>query len=114
MSDASSQQSQSVPVNVYETSDALVVLAPLPGVMPDDIDVSLDGRTLRIRADMRTPAHKEYLVHEWHYGPYQRDVELPEGFGELGEASFGNGQLAVNVKRGAGGKTSIKPSFAGS
>ena len=30
---------QSVPVNVYETDGALVVVAPLPGVMADDIEI---------------------------------------------------------------------------
>ncbi len=100
---AAGAQPQSVPVNVYEAEEAVVVVAPLPGVMPDDVEVRVEGNELLIRASMRTMAQKDYLVHEWHYGPYHRSVELPPGYGGEGSASFGNGQLAVRVKRGGGG-----------
>ncbi len=95
--------SQSVPVNVYEATDALVVLAPLPGVMPEDVEVAVQGNTLSIKASMRTPAEKDYLVHEWHYGPYERTVEIPGGYAGPGEATLGNGQLAIRITRGTGG-----------
>ena len=65
-----------VPVNMYESDAAVVVVVPLPGVMPDNIDVVLSGRQLRISASMRSPAPKDYLLHEWHYGPFERTVEL--------------------------------------
>jgi HSP20 family protein len=91
---------QTVPVNMYETGEALVVVAALPGVMPDDVEVQVEAGRLRIFASMRSPAEKDYLVHEWHYGPYERVLELPEGYGSDAEASFGNGQLAVRVRRG--------------
>lgn len=90
---------QQVPVNMYEAEGAVVVVAPFPGVMEDDVHVSIDGRTLTLRAEMRTPAAKDYLLHEWHYGPWERTVEIPEGFGSTIETSFGNGQLAVRVLR---------------
>ena len=93
---------QTVPVNVYETENALVVVAPLPGVMPDDVEVVVEADRLRISAAMRTAAPKNYLVHEWHYGPYERTVEIPPGFGGELKGTFGNGQLVVHLGRGAG------------
>jgi HSP20 family protein len=90
---------QTVPVNMYEAEGAVVVVAPFPGVMEDDVQVSVEGNQLRIRAEMRTPAPKDYLLHEWHYGPWDRTVDLPDGFGPGYELSFGNGQLAVRVLR---------------
>ncbi|MDQ3681386.1 MAG: Hsp20/alpha crystallin family protein [Actinomycetota bacterium] len=96
-------ETMQVPVNVYEADEALVVVAPLPGVRPEDVDVSMVGTKLRIAASMRSAAAKDYLVHEWHYGPYEREVQVPEGFGGGGTATFGNGQLAIRLKRGAGG-----------
>lgn len=93
---------QQLPVNMYEATDAVVVVAPMPAVMADDIHISLEGRVLSISAECRTEAPKDYLLHEWHYGPYERTVELPEGYGGGGEGSFGNGQLAVRVLRGEG------------
>ncbi len=70
-----------VPVNVYEAGEALVVVAPLPGVRAEDVSVAVEGHQLRIAAAMRSPAAKDYLVHEWHYGPFERVVDLPDGFG---------------------------------
>ncbi len=99
-----------VPVNVYEAGEALVVVAPLPGVQAEDVTVSVEGDQLRIAAAMRSPAAKEYLVHEWHYGPFERVVDLPDGFGGGGTATFGNGQLAIRVTRGeGGGPIEVKP-----
>ena len=94
---------QRLPVNMYEASDAVVVVTPMPAVMADDLHVTIEGRTLRIAADCRTEAPKQYLLHEWHYGPYEREVELPEGFDGEAEGSFANGQLALRVRRGGGG-----------
>jgi HSP20 family protein len=94
---------QRLPVNMWETDNAVVVVTPMPAVMADDVDVVLEGCTLTIAADCRTEAPKDYLLHEWHYGPYERVLELPEGFGGEAEATFGNGQLALRVVRGDGG-----------
>ena len=99
-----------VPVNVYEAGEALVVVSPLPGVQAEDVNVSGEGDQLRITAAMRSPAAKEYLVHEWHYGPFERVVSLPDGFGGGGTATFGNGQLAIRLTRGqGGGPIEVKP-----
>jgi HSP20 family molecular chaperone IbpA len=93
---------QQVPVNMYETDEALVLVAPLPGVMPADVEVRVKGSTATITASMRTPAPKDYVLHEWHYGPYERAVDVPAGFAGGGDASFANGQLAVRLLRGDG------------
>ena len=100
---------QQVPVNMYEAQHALVIVAPLPGVMADDVEVTVEGRTVIIAAAMRTSAPKDYLLHEWHYGPYERRVEIPEGFGGGAEATFANGQLAVRILRGPTGATRTVP-----
>jgi HSP20 family molecular chaperone IbpA len=96
---------QHLPVNMFEASDAVVVVAPMPAVTAGDIRISVEGTQLRIEADCRTEAPKDYLLHEWHYGPYERTLDLPAGFAGGGEASFGNGQLAVRVLKGEGGGT---------
>jgi len=95
-----SSQPQPVPVNVYETDDAIVIVAPLPGVMASDIEITVGARQVRIWAEARSLAPKSYLRHEWHYGPYERTLELPEGFEGEPNASFGNGQLAFSIGRG--------------
>ena len=94
---------QAVPVNMYEAEQAIVLVAPLPGVMADDIEVVVEGRRATISAAMRTSAPKDYLLHEWHYGPYERVVDLPDGFGGDADATFANGQLALRIQRGPTG-----------
>ncbi len=103
---------QTVPVNMYQAEEALVVVAPLPGVMPDDVEVSVEGGRLTLRAAMRTAAPKDYLLHEWHYGPYERTLDLPDEFRGEATARFGNGQLALRIARGKGaaGRQVVKPS----
>jgi HSP20 family molecular chaperone IbpA len=91
---------QRVPVNVYETTGALVVVAPLPAVTPGDVTVELRPGTLRFYARLRSAAPRHYLVHEWEYGGYEREIEVPRGFGGAAEASVTNGQLVVRVLRG--------------
>ena len=93
-------RTQTVPVNVYETSEAVVVVAPLPGIQPDDVTVELRGNQLRFWAHLRSAAPREYLVHEWDYGGYEREVELPPGYGSAVEATLGNGQVAIRVLSG--------------
>ena len=101
---------QEVPVNIYEASDALVIVAPLPAVQPEDVAIDLWPGRLRITASLRSAAPKDYLVHEWDYGGYEREVELPEGWGGSVEASLANGQLAVRVLRGhSNDKISVTP-----
>jgi HSP20 family molecular chaperone IbpA len=93
---------QRVPLNMYEADGAIVLVAPLPGVMADDVEVTVEDRKVTITAAMRTPAVKDYTLHEWHYGPFERTIEVPEGFHGEPTASFGNGQLALRIARADG------------
>ena len=93
-------RTQTVPVNVYETSGVVVVVAPVPAVTPEDVNIELRGSTLRFWAHVRSAAPRAYLLHEWDYGGYEREVELPAGYGAGIDASLGSGQLAISVKRG--------------
>lgn len=101
---------QNVPVNVYETSGAVVIVGPLPAVTADDVSVELRPGRVRFWASLRSAGPREYLVHEWEYGGYEREIDLPSGYGAGVEASLANGQLAIRVLRGDyAGDATIKP-----
>jgi HSP20 family molecular chaperone IbpA len=101
---------QMVPVNVYEASEALVIVAPLPAVTADDVTIELRPGALRFWAHLRSAGPREYLVHEWDYGGYEREVDVPDGYGGGVEATLANGQLAIRVLRGpAGEQVTVKP-----
>ncbi|MDP9073402.1 MAG: Hsp20/alpha crystallin family protein [Actinomycetota bacterium] len=105
---------QSVPVNVYETTAALVVVAPMPAVTASDVCVELRPGTLRFWASLRSAGPRHYLVNEWMYGGYERQIALPEGYGGAVEANLSNGQLVIRVLRGETGEfVSIQPTAHG-
>ena len=106
---------QRVPVNMYETEGAVVLVLPMPGVMADDVSIDIEDQRVHVNAAQRTPAEKDYISHEWHYGPYERMVTVPPGFGGPASATFGNGQLAIRIERGDSreGKLVFQPSTAG-
>jgi HSP20 family protein len=91
---------QRVPVNMYETEDALVIVAPMPGVTADDVEIVVEADQLTVKAQLRSAAPgKHYVMHEWDYGGYERSVPLPKVFHGEVTASLGNGQLAVSIGR---------------
>src|SRR5436190_1090064 len=101
---------QNVPVNVYESSGALVVVAPLPAVQCEDVHVELREGCLRFWARLRTSGPREYLVHEWEYGGYEREIDIPAGYGSGVEATLTNGQLAIRVLKGDyAGEVDVQP-----
>ncbi len=91
---------QPVPVNMYQTSSAIVIMAPLVGVQPDDVLVTLDGGRLVIDAEERSPATKDFLLQEWTPGPYHRTLDVPASHGTLATATLANGQLMVRLTPG--------------
>lgn len=93
-------QPQRVPVNVYEAPGAVVIVAPLPAVTPGDVTIELRPGALRFWAHLRSAAPREYLVNEWSYGGYEREIDIPAGYGSGVEATLANGQLAIRVLRG--------------
>ena len=95
-----SMPAQKVPVNVYETPGAVVIVAPLPAVQPGDVQVELREGTVRFFAGLRSAGVREYLVKEWEYGGFEREVDVPAGYGSGVEASLANGQLAIRVLKG--------------
>ena len=113
--DLDDYEPQRVPVNMYETEGALVLVLPLPGVMADDVSIDIEDTRVHVNAAQRSAAEKDYIAHEWHYGPYERMVTVPDGFGGEASATFGNGQLAIRIERGDGrdGKVVIQPQTAG-
>jgi HSP20 family protein len=92
-----------IPINIFQNDRELMVVAPMPGVGPEDIGVEVtdDGRlTLRCRQHGEGQERIEYVLREWSYGPYERTIELPETV-DAGRAnvSYGNGVLSITFPK---------------
>ena len=91
------------PVEVSETEAAIAVKASLPGVEPEDIDVSVQANSLTIKAESKDEAEekgKNYLRREMSYGSMQRSFALPAAVDpDRAEASFQNGVLRLTLPK---------------
>jgi HSP20 family protein len=92
-----------VPINLFENDRELMVVAPMPGVAPEDIsiDVLADGRlTVRSRMHGEGQERIRYLVREWSYGPYERTIELPCAVDAMrANVTYGNGVLSITFPK---------------
>jgi len=99
---------QSVPVDIYETSDDIVVRAVVPGVKPEDIDIEYQGGVLTLRTRTE-PFELEQgatcLVNEITVGQAIRQFSLPRPV-QADEATthFDNGVLTLTLPKSADAK----------
>jgi HSP20 family protein len=92
-----------MPLDVYTTDDTLVVEAALPGVKPENMDISVLGDTLTLTAttdEQRTTDEAGYHVQEVRRGRFSRTVTLPSGLKTAAaSATFENGLLRLSFPK---------------
>jgi len=90
-------------VDVYETSDTLVVSAELPGIDPKQVDVTVEDSTLTIsgqRTFEQETEQQNYHRVERRYGSFARSIRLPQtADAERVAARFDKGVLTVEVPK---------------
>jgi HSP20 family protein len=95
--------STSLPLDVRTTPNALIVEAELPGVKPEDVEITVENGTLSIRAEdctERTEEQGDWLVREISRGSVMRTVTLPTGLeADRTEATFEHGVLRLRIPR---------------
>jgi len=67
-------------VDVYQTKDDVIVKATVPGISPEDIDVSITGDMLTIKGEFKQEEKVEkeqYVYQERRFGQFCRQVSLP-------------------------------------
>ncbi len=99
---------QSLALDVYQTEDSLVVKAAVPGLKPEDIDITITGNVLSIKGETKAEEKVEkedYIYQERRFGAFQRSVQLPDDLlTEKAEASFKDGLLILTVPKSAEAK----------
>jgi len=92
-----------LPLDIRSDRDQLTVQASLPGVEPDDVEITIEQGTLTIRAESKieeVAETGEYLVQEIRRGEMSRTVTLPSGLeADRATASFENGVLTLRIPR---------------
>jgi HSP20 family protein len=89
-------------VNVYAGQDGIALVAELPGVEKDDLDVQAHRDTLTLRGTRRPAAEQEQAYHrrERRSGRFSRTLQLPYRIDpERIEAQLENGVLRLSLPR---------------
>ncbi len=91
------------PINLYELGDQYILTTPLPGMKPDDVELSITGETLTIRGERKRPegvAEESYRRQERVFGRWTRTVTLPGRVESAGvAATFTQGLLTVTIPK---------------
>jgi HSP20 family protein len=93
------QAMRAMPLDVFRAGDHYLMLCDLPGIDPGSIDVSVDGRTLTVRAERSARSEDvEWLTRERPTGTFVRQVTVGNGLDlEHIEASYTDGVLALSI-----------------
>jgi len=90
-------------LNAYEEGDKLIVEAQMPGVKPEDVDISVEDGILTIRGQTKAEEERKernYLVREQRSGTFVRSIRLPNSVDpDHADASFENGVLRLSFPK---------------
>jgi HSP20 family protein len=93
----------SVPADVIETKDNVIVKMSAPGVKPEDIDIAVVGDTLTIKGETKSEDQFEegsYIRKERHFGSFQRTFSLPTSVAsDKAKAEFEHGVLTLTLPK---------------
>jgi HSP20 family protein len=90
-------------LDIAERPDAYLVAVEVPGVKPEDLDITLEGGVLTVEGERRF--QDESTDRQWHrverrYGAFRRSITLPSQVkADAIEASFQDGLLRVLVPK---------------
>jgi HSP20 family protein len=92
-----------LPLDITSSNDALIVDAALPGIAPEDVEITVEDGTLTIRGETRSERNEEEgqtLISEIRRGSVSRAVALPSGLEpDKAEATFANGVLHLRIPK---------------
>jgi HSP20 family protein len=91
------------PLDLYENASEYVVKLAVPGLKPEDFEVTMQENILTVRGQMREEQQDEntrYHVREQFYGAFERTVRFPGAVGaENIQAELADGVLTIRVPK---------------
>ena len=95
-----------MPLDVYANENEVVVLAAVPGMSADDIQITIEKNTVTLSGEMPNVAESEdtkevsWYLHELPYGTFERTLTLPMQLdSNRAEATFENGMLRLTLPK---------------
>lgn len=92
-------------VDIFEKEGNLILMADMPGVDKDRLDINLDRGVLTIQGRTSVESRGEPLFREFSLADYYRQFELPDDIdAEKTEAGFKNGVLTLTMAQSEAAK----------
>ena len=91
------------------TADEIVVLANMPGVKPEEVEITIEGDTLTIRGERPRPLENvDYVMQERPFGKFQRtlNINIPVDANRA-EARYENGLLTLVIPKAEAAKPRV-------
>jgi len=92
-----------LPLDVSETEDEYLVKASIPGIKPDDLEITYNSKTLTIKGEFKAEQEKEdvhYHLRERRYGAFARSLTLPAAvISDAIEAKYEAGVLTLKLPK---------------
>jgi HSP20 family protein len=92
-----------VDLDLYQTENDVVIEASIPGINPDDINISVAGEVLTIKGEVKQEKETkeaDYHIKERRYGSFSRSITLPTQINaEKAAADFKNGILKLTLPK---------------
>ncbi len=89
--------------DIMETDENVVVSAEIPGISPQDLQVTIEGDVLSINGEKKQQSKEErnnFHRVERSYGAFARKIRLPAGIkAEQAQAAFKNGVLTITLPK---------------
>lgn len=90
-------------MDVFETDNEVVVKCTLPGIKPEDVEITLTGDMLTIRGEIKAEENvkqENYYLQERRYGTFSRSITIPVSVqAEKAEAHFEHGVLTLTLPK---------------
>ena len=90
-----------LPLDAYITAEEIVIVANMPGVKPENVEITIEGDTLTIKGERPAPIENvDYVLQERTYGKFQRtlNINIPVDANKA-EAKFEDGLLTLVVPK---------------
>ena len=105
----SGERTMRLPLDAYVTAEEIVILANVPGVKPEDVEITIEGDTLTIRGERQRPLENvDYVMQERPYGKFQRtlNINIPVDANRA-EARYDNGLLTLVIPKAEAAKPKV-------
>lgn len=90
-------------IDAYQTEDEVIIRAPLAGVLPEDLEISITDEVVTIkgqRQSQETITQENFFAQECYWGSFTRSWLVPIGIEpDKAQANLKNGILTIRIPK---------------